>query len=246
MGALHAGHLALVAARPRRVRDRRRVDLRQPAAVRPGRGFRALSARVRRRHRRAARGRRRRGLRARRRRRCTRRASRPRVDPGPGRRALRGRAAARPLPRRRDGVREAVRDASAPTARTSAPRTRSRSRCCGASSPISTCRVELVVVPTVREPDGLALSSRNVYLDAEQRAAAPGAPPRARRDRRAPCARGETDRERDRRARPRASWPRRCAKRISTSSTRRRSSRRERRSARPRSRSAARGSARRA
>ncbi|QIA26404.1 pantoate--beta-alanine ligase [Thermaerobacter sp. PB12/4term] len=33
--------------------------------------------------------------------------------------------------------------------------------------------LDVVVCPTVREPDGLAMSSRNVYLDAEQRRAAP-------------------------------------------------------------------------
>jgi pantoate--beta-alanine ligase len=33
--------------------------------------------------------------------------------------------------------------------------------------------VEIVVCPTLREPDGLAMSSRNVYLTPEQRRAAP-------------------------------------------------------------------------
>jgi pantoate--beta-alanine ligase len=54
---------------------------------------------------------------------------------------------------------------------------------------------ELVVCPTVREPDGLALSSRNVYLSAAERAAAP-ALHRALSAISAAVADGETDRER--------------------------------------------------
>ena len=45
MGAIHEGHLALVRRRPRRVRPGGRLAVRQPEAVRPGRGFRRLSAR---------------------------------------------------------------------------------------------------------------------------------------------------------------------------------------------------------
>ena len=52
--------------------------------------------------------------------------------------------------------------------------------------------VELVVGETVREADGLAMSSRNVYLDAEQRAAAP-AVYRALRELEALHAAGERD-----------------------------------------------------
>jgi pantoate--beta-alanine ligase len=55
--------------------------------------------------------------------------------------------------------------------------------------------LEIVVSPTVREPDGLALSSRNVYLSAEERAAAPSLH-RALEEIVAAVRGGETDRER--------------------------------------------------
>lgn len=54
--------------------------------------------------------------------------------------------------------------------------------------------IEIVVVPTVRDPDGLALSSRNVYLDSEERAAALVLS-RALRDVQARYAAGERDGE---------------------------------------------------
>jgi len=52
--------------------------------------------------------------------------------------------------------------------------------------------VQIVPCPTVREPDGLAMSSRNAYLSAEQRAAAP-AIHRALRAARARICKGERD-----------------------------------------------------
>ena len=53
--------------------------------------------------------------------------------------------------------------------------------------------VEVVGCPTVREPDGSAMSSRNVYLDADERTAATGAPPGAASRERPPSTGGERD-----------------------------------------------------
>ena len=56
---------------------------------------------------------------------------------------------------------------------TSARRTSSSSRSSGAWPPTCRSPVEVVGCPIVREPDGLAMSSRNVYLTPDERAAAP-------------------------------------------------------------------------
>ena len=186
MGALHEGHATLVREARTRARHRGRHDLPQPAAVRRRRGPRryprTLDADLE-----------------------LWRAEGvdlvfaptpdvvyPDGDPGV-------RVSAGPLgdvlegasrPGHFDGVLDR-RGQAAP------PRPAGRSPTSGRRTPSSCCLIrrmvrdldfpiEVVAVPTVREPDGLAMSSRNAYLTDVDREVGAGAVPRARRGRRRP------------------------------------------------------------
>ena len=114
-----------------------------------------------------------------------------RVSAGPLGDVLEGQAAAGPLRRHAHGRRQAHAPDPAAARRTSGRRT--PSSCCSsaACAVTSTSRSTVVAVPTVREPDGLAMSSRNTYLTPSDRetGAVPLGRAAGRRRRRRPRAR---------------------------------------------------------
>ena len=172
MGALHAGHVALFRGRARRVRRRRRERLRQPGAVRRAGRPRRVPARPRRATQRvAADARRRRPLRA-----VGRRALPARLrDLGRARRrrrGARGRAPARPLPRRRDRLPEAVQHRPPAASPTSAARTRSRSRSSSRSSATSTSSSRSASSRPCATPTGSRSRRATRRLSAAERARA--------------------------------------------------------------------------
>ena len=165
MGALHDGPPALVRLRAAARRPRRGVDLRQSRAVRPERGFRQLSPHVRRPISRRWRERRRSGLGARRSTMMYPEGFATRIVPeGAGQGRAGRHVPAGFLRRRRDRGRQAVHPVRRPTSRCSARRTTSSSGSSPAWRAISICRSRSSARRPCARRDGLAMSSRNVYL----------------------------------------------------------------------------------